>query len=119
MLKRSALYLIIISFVIAAPVAWYFSDQWLDRFVFKTELGWLFRIAGSRFVRFRFLIGFRRLAGFAFDLGLRIGPTACRFNPLPIAIMLSCSQLAAIKVSGCSEKMSRQSRIRLANYSKS
>ncbi len=38
--------LLVLSFVIAAPVAWYFSSEWLKDFVFPVRLGaWLFVIA--------------------------------------------------------------------------
>ena len=36
---REFLWLIAISFVVAAPVAWYFSDKWLQDFAFSIPLG--------------------------------------------------------------------------------
>lgn len=39
--------LILISIVIATPVAWYFMNQWLQDYVYKTEITWdVFIIAG-------------------------------------------------------------------------
>ena len=47
LLSREFVILIIVSFSIAAPVAWYYSSQWLDRFVYRIDLDALvFIIAG-------------------------------------------------------------------------
>jgi len=40
--------LVIISFVVATPLAWYLMTKWLEDYVYKTQLGWdIFAIAGS------------------------------------------------------------------------
>ena len=47
MLSKDFTLLIIISFLIASPIAWYYSDQWLDRFVYHIDLDYvIFAIAG-------------------------------------------------------------------------
>jgi ABC-type antimicrobial peptide transport system permease subunit len=47
MLSRDFTFLIIISFIIAAPVAYYYSAQWLDQFAYRIELGYfVFAMAG-------------------------------------------------------------------------
>jgi putative ABC transport system permease protein len=47
LLSRDYLKWIAISFLIAAPVAWYAMNRWLGNFAYKTELSWwLFSIAG-------------------------------------------------------------------------
>jgi ABC-type antimicrobial peptide transport system permease subunit len=50
MLSREFTVLISIAFLIAAPVAWYFMQQWLQQYTFRITLGaWFFiaTIAGS------------------------------------------------------------------------
>lgn len=38
--------LVLLSFIIAAPVAWYFMDEWLSRFATRIDLGvWVFLLA--------------------------------------------------------------------------
>jgi putative ABC transport system permease protein len=38
---------IVIAFVIASPIAWYFMHEWLRGFAYRTELGWwIFALAG-------------------------------------------------------------------------
>jgi putative ABC transport system permease protein len=40
--------LVLISFVIAAPIAWYIMQKWLEEYVYKTEIGWtVFLLAGA------------------------------------------------------------------------
>ncbi|HYC85183.1 MAG TPA: ABC transporter permease, partial [Chryseosolibacter sp.] len=47
LLTRNFVSLIVLSFLIAAPVAWYLMNKWLQDFVHKTELSWdLFALAG-------------------------------------------------------------------------
>jgi putative ABC transport system permease protein len=47
LLSKDFLQLVIISFVIAAPVAWYFMFQWLKGFAYRTNIGWwIFAAAG-------------------------------------------------------------------------
>ncbi|UII26225.1 ABC transporter permease [Fulvivirga maritima] len=40
LLNRQFVWLAIISFLLAAPVAWYIMSQWLEKFEFSIELGW-------------------------------------------------------------------------------
>lgn len=47
LLSRDFLKLVIISFFIAAPVAWYFMHQWLADFAYRTNISWwIFATAG-------------------------------------------------------------------------
>ena len=41
--------LILVSIIIAVPVAWYFADNWLKTYAFKTDLSWWI-FAGSGFI---------------------------------------------------------------------
>jgi putative ABC transport system permease protein len=48
LLSKEFLKLVIISFFIAAPVAWYFMHKWLDDFAYRTHISWwTFAAAGS------------------------------------------------------------------------
>ena len=40
MLSKSLIWLIVIACVISFPVAWYFSNKWLQDFAFKTNISW-------------------------------------------------------------------------------
>jgi ABC-type antimicrobial peptide transport system permease subunit len=40
LLSRDFLRLIVIAFLIAAPVAWYLMNQWLQGFAYRTTLSW-------------------------------------------------------------------------------
>ena len=43
LLFRDFLKLVVIAFVIASPVAWYFMGQWLERFAYRTDIQlWIF-----------------------------------------------------------------------------
>lgn len=47
LLLKNLMLLVIIASVIAFPIAWYFMHEWLNDFVYKTELSWwIFVIAG-------------------------------------------------------------------------
>jgi putative ABC transport system permease protein len=47
LLSRDFLKLVIISFVIAAPLAWYFMHAWLRGFAYRIDIGlWVFFTAG-------------------------------------------------------------------------
>jgi putative ABC transport system permease protein len=47
LLSRDFLKLVIISFFIAAPIAWYFMHQWLADFAYRTNISWwIFATAG-------------------------------------------------------------------------
>jgi putative ABC transport system permease protein len=47
LLSRDFLKLVIISFFIAVPVAWYFMNKWLADFAYRTSLSWwIFVMAG-------------------------------------------------------------------------
>lgn len=47
MLSKEFLKLILISIVIAIPVAWYFMEKWLDNFAFKVTMDWKPFLLGS------------------------------------------------------------------------
>jgi len=45
--SKEFVFLIIIAFAIATPLAWYFMHKWLENFAYRIELSWgLFLIAG-------------------------------------------------------------------------
>ena len=47
LLSREFIVLVVISFVIAVPIAWYAANQWLDTFPYRMDLGvWIFVLAG-------------------------------------------------------------------------
>lgn len=48
MLNIDLLKWVIVAFVIAAPLAWYFASKWLQNFSYKTEINWwIFALAGA------------------------------------------------------------------------
>ena len=56
LLSKDFLILVIIALVIAAPLAWYAMNLWLDNFVFRTNLHWwVFAIAGASAIFIAFL----------------------------------------------------------------
>jgi putative ABC transport system permease protein len=47
LLSREFIVLVVISFVIAVPIAWYAGNQWLDTFPYRMDLAaWIFLVAG-------------------------------------------------------------------------
>jgi len=47
MLTKDFLILVLIAFLIATPIAWWFMRQWLENYVYKVNLGiWFFVVAG-------------------------------------------------------------------------
>ncbi|HWB27003.1 MAG TPA: FtsX-like permease family protein [Chitinophagaceae bacterium] len=47
LLSKDFLLLVVVAFIIATPVAWYFLNQWLDNFVYRvTIVWWIFPVAG-------------------------------------------------------------------------
>jgi ABC-type antimicrobial peptide transport system permease subunit len=47
MLSKDFLILILIAVIIASPVAWYFMNQWLQDFAYRTDISWwIFVLAG-------------------------------------------------------------------------
>jgi putative ABC transport system permease protein len=47
LLSREFMALVVISFLVAAPLAWYFMDKWLSGFAYRTNIGWwVFATAG-------------------------------------------------------------------------
>ena len=59
--SKEFIVLIVIGFLIAAPMAWYFSNQWLDQFTYKTTIGPLVFILGlvATFVIAILTVGYR------------------------------------------------------------
>lgn len=48
MLSKDFVWLVFISLFIASPIAWYFTNGWLDKFEYRTELSWwIFVVAGT------------------------------------------------------------------------
>ncbi|MBC7947105.1 MAG: ABC transporter permease [Chitinophagaceae bacterium] len=48
LLARDFLLFVIVALVIAAPVAWYFMDKWLQDFAYRINIGWwVFIVAGG------------------------------------------------------------------------
>ena len=47
MLSRDFIILVLVAFLIASPVAWYFMNQWLQDFAYRINIGWwIFVVAG-------------------------------------------------------------------------
>ena len=47
LLSKDFLKLVIISFIIATPIAWYFMNKWLQAFAYRIPLSWwMFALAG-------------------------------------------------------------------------
>lgn len=47
LLSKDFLKLVIVAFIIASPLAWYFMNEWLQDFAYRIEItGWIFIIAG-------------------------------------------------------------------------
>jgi len=47
LLTKDFAWLVAIAFLVATPVAWWFSHQWLQDFVYRTALSWwVFALAG-------------------------------------------------------------------------
>jgi len=48
LLSRDFVRLVVVAFLIATPISWYFLHQWLQDFVYRTELSWwIFPLAGG------------------------------------------------------------------------
>jgi putative ABC transport system permease protein len=48
LLSKEFLTLVVLSFFIAMPVAWYFMHSWLQDFAYRTKISWwVFVLAGS------------------------------------------------------------------------
>lgn len=48
MLSRDFLHLVIVSFLIASPLAYYFMDSWIQKYTYHTELSWwIFALTGA------------------------------------------------------------------------
>jgi putative ABC transport system permease protein len=48
LLSKDFLKLVVVAWVIAAPLAWYFMNKWLQDFAYRINIGWwIFIIAGS------------------------------------------------------------------------
>jgi putative ABC transport system permease protein len=48
LLSKDFLSLVVLSFLIAMPVAWYFMHSWLQDFAYRTKISWwVFLLAGG------------------------------------------------------------------------
>jgi putative ABC transport system permease protein len=48
LLSGDFLMLVILAFILASPVAWYFMNQWLQDFAYRTQIDWwVFLLAGA------------------------------------------------------------------------
>lgn len=68
LLSKDFLKLVVIALIIAAPLAWYFMNQWLQDFAYRISIGWwVFIISGALAIFIAFItIGFQALkAGIA------------------------------------------------------
>jgi putative ABC transport system permease protein len=66
LLSRDFVRLVLIAFVIAAPVAWYFGNQWLEDFAYRVHLSpWLIGTVGIATATIAFLTVGLRAAGAA------------------------------------------------------
>ncbi|GGH04655.1 ABC transporter permease [Mucilaginibacter phyllosphaerae] len=55
LISKDYLWLVMIAFIIATPVAWYFMDKWLQNYAYRTHIQWwLFGIAGAAAVLISF-----------------------------------------------------------------
>jgi putative ABC transport system permease protein len=56
LLSKDFVKLVLISIIIASPIAWYFTNKWLQDFAYKIEIGyWTFVLAGSLALMVAFL----------------------------------------------------------------
>ncbi|GLU43304.1 ABC transporter permease [Allomuricauda sp. NBRC 101325] len=47
LLSKEYIVLIVLALIFASPIAWYFMDQWLQKFAYKIEIEWwIFAVAG-------------------------------------------------------------------------
>ncbi|MDP2114074.1 MAG: ABC transporter permease, partial [Bacteroidota bacterium] len=47
LLNKDLIIWVIVSFVVATPIAWYAMNKWLESFAYKTTLSWwIFALAG-------------------------------------------------------------------------
>ncbi|MDO6434426.1 ABC transporter permease [Flavitalea sp. BT771] len=63
MLNRDFVILVLIAFIIAAPVSWYFMHRWLQDFAYRTSMSWwIFAVAGLSALAIALLtVGFQAL----------------------------------------------------------
>ncbi len=48
LLSKDFVRLVVVSFLVAMPLAWYFMNQWLQRYEYRTTISWwIFAVAGS------------------------------------------------------------------------
>jgi putative ABC transport system permease protein len=56
MLSKDFILLVLISLILASPVAWYFMNQWLENFSYRIHIGWwIFALAGMVAVLLAFI----------------------------------------------------------------
>ena len=48
LLSRDFIKLVVVSLIVASPIAWYFMNQWLQDFAYRVNIGWwVFAIAAT------------------------------------------------------------------------
>jgi putative ABC transport system permease protein len=47
LLSKDFIKLVLISFIIASPIAWYFLNDWLQDFTYRVNIGWWVFIAAG------------------------------------------------------------------------
>lgn len=63
LLSKDFLVLVLIAFIIASPVAWYFMNHWLENFAYHIHIGWfVFAVAGATAILVAFAtVGFQAI----------------------------------------------------------
>jgi putative ABC transport system permease protein len=57
LLSKEFLKLVLIAFVIAVPLAWYFMDKWLQNYAYRIQIsGWIFLITGAATVMIALIV---------------------------------------------------------------
>ncbi len=56
LISRDFIVLVILAFVIAAPLAWIGMDKWLENFAYRTEISWWIFLSGGLVMIFIALI---------------------------------------------------------------
>jgi uncharacterized membrane protein YidH (DUF202 family) len=55
-LSKDFLQLVVIAFLIAAPIAWYSGNRWIENFAYRTTISWWLFLAGGGVMLFMALL---------------------------------------------------------------